>query len=231
MPRSQAFLDWIAGRIGRHFLCYSPAWWNREGVFRLRYHDLVESAESTLERLVAQIGHPVRRPIAEAVEANAIGLKKPAADVWHYHYWQGRPGLWRDLIPAAEARRIAASVPEPFEVLGYECDPNESLTPEEADHNWLRLQLHSTREHLRLERHKHRRTIKDMLELQERFAQTGVALEDERRNHQATLAALDRATLWQRPVEVLRRSPGGIARRVKRVAQSFGTSEPQNLAG
>ena len=73
----------------------------------LRYEDLVADPQRALERLVPAIGEPPRRPIAEVVDANAIGRKKPDHEVWHFHYWQGQPGLWRALIPAAEALAIA----------------------------------------------------------------------------------------------------------------------------
>ncbi|SIO14739.1 hypothetical protein SAMN05444166_2700 [Singulisphaera sp. GP187] len=201
-PRSAAFLEWTRSEYARCFLFHSPAWWNRPDVLRIRYEDLVADAQGALERLVPEIGDPPRKSIAEVVDANAIGRKKPGQEVWHFHYWQGQPGLWRSLIPAAEARAIAQSIPEPFETLGYPCDPDEQLEPIAADRNWNRLQLDSTREHLRLERSKHRKTIKDLLEASQNLERIQVELE-----------AKSQEVV---PVETV---PLVLARRLKRVAQ------------
>jgi hypothetical protein len=221
LPRSEAFLEWARGEYGRCLLCYSPAWWNHAGVMRLRYEDLVAEPEATLARLTGQVGEPPRRSIAEAVEKHSIAQRKPSQDVWHFHYWQGQPGLWREFIPAAEARLIAASVPEPFDILGYRCDPDEGLEPARADQNWTRLQLESTREHLRLERSKHRKTVKDFKTVQEELERARQALESEklaldelRRTLSSTEAQLEVA---MRPNSGLR----SIARRVKRIANRF----------
>lgn len=181
LPRSDSFLEWTRSEYARCLLFHSPSWWNRTGVLRVRYEDLVADTQGALERLASEIGDLPRRPIAEVVEANAIGRKKPGHEVWHFHYWQGQPGLWKDLLPAAEARAIATSIPEPFGTLGYPCDPNERLESFEADRNWNRLQLDSMREHLRLERSKHRKTIKDLLEARQKLRQVQVELEATKR--------------------------------------------------
>jgi hypothetical protein len=168
LPRSREFMDWACSDHGRLFLCYSPAWWRRPGVIRGVYEEFVADPEAALGRMVEQIGEPPRSPIAEVVASGRIGQKKSSQEVWHFHYWQGRPGLWRCLFPAAEARAIAANIPEAFEWLGYDCDPDATLDGRDADQNWLRLQLDSTREHLRLERMKHRQTLQNLTALRAR---------------------------------------------------------------
>lgn len=202
LPRSEAFLEWTRSEYARCFLFHSPAWWNRPGVLRIRYEDLVADAPGALGRLVNEIGEPPRKSITEIVDANAIGRKKPGHEVWHFHYWQGQPGLWKNLIPAAEAHAIARSIPEPFETLGYACDPNDRLEPFEADRNWNHLQLDSTREHLRLERSKHRKTIKDLLEARQNLERIQVELEAK-----------------SQVVVSVETVPLVLARRLKRVAQ------------
>lgn len=225
-PRSEAFLEWTRQEYARCFLYHSPSWWIQPGAIQVRYEDLVAEPEPALGRLADAVGEPVRRSIAEVVEANSIGRKKPGQDTWHFHFWQGQPGLWRKLIPAAEARAIAASIPEPFEMLGYACDPDESLEAAQADLNWLRLQLDSTREHLGLERAKHRKTKKDLSRLQDEHDAAGRMLGEERRSHEETRRALaavssERDDLRGRlaPIEALRSSPRRVARRLKRIAR------------
>ncbi len=171
-PRSEEFLDYVKGFHGRAVLGFTPQWWRRPDVIRMRYEDLVADPAAALARAAEQIGEPFRMPVSEVVEATSIGQMKSNRAQWQYHFWQGRPGLWRSLIPSAEARSMASALAEPFEAfkyacdpfagLGYACDPDESLDPGEADRNWLRLQLDSTREHLRLEKTKHRATAEDL---------------------------------------------------------------------
>lgn len=228
LPRSQAFLEWTRTDYARGFVFHSPSWWIRPGVLRIRYEDLVADPAGSLARVADEIGERLRRPIAEVVEANAIGRKKPGNEVWHFHYWQGQPGLWRELIPAAEARSIAASLPQPFEMLGYSCDPNEQLEPIQADQNWTRLQLDSTREYLRLERAKHRKTIKDLLLVREEL---GESLQIERDAHEQTRLALAATQAESRDVAAVETVPLVILRRLKRMAERVFRIDPADLAG
>ena len=89
------------------------------------------------------------------------------------------------MITAQVARAIAAGRPEPFETLGYSCDPDESLGDTEADLNWLRLQLHSTRENLAVASAKHRKRFEELefertlrLKAEEQLGQVQQALDE-----------------------------------------------------
>jgi hypothetical protein len=227
LPRSQTHLDYATGEHGRLLLCYSAAWWkHRPHEIRLRYEDLVAETATTVGRLVEQVGEPPVRTIAEAVEARSIFRMKPGQETWHYHFWLGQPGLWRYMIPAAEARAIAAAVPEPFEILGYECDPDQTLTEPRADLNWLHLQLASTRENLNVERVKHRKTKEDLTSLQANLERTLQSFEHEqqsqaetRHNLAATQALLDDATSRLAILDELGPALLGIGLRMKRVTR------------
>ncbi len=206
LPRSEAFLNYLRSDEGRMLLSFSPAWWFRAGVLQVRYEDLMADPALVLGRLVEQIGEAPGRSIAEVVEANSIRKKKPSQDAWQYHFWQGQPGLWRQMLTAREAREIVSLQPYVFEFLGYECDPDETLDPAQADQNWLQLQLSSVREHLLLERAKRKRMAHDLeqsLEAQreehERHKATWgdrdrvrQALHDEHERHKATWSDRDR---------------------------------------
>jgi hypothetical protein len=162
LPGGEAFRNYVLSESCRILLCYSPAWWKKPGILRLRYEDLVADPEAALERLAAEIGEAPRRAIAGVVEETSIRRMKPSQQGWQYHYWQGQPGLWRETLTAETARAIAAFIPEPFEFLGYPCDPNEALDPGQAERNWLRLQLESTREHLSLERARRLKAVQEL---------------------------------------------------------------------
>jgi hypothetical protein len=178
-PRSEAFLEYVKGFHGRAVLGFTPWWWRRSEVIRIRYEDLVSDPVAALKLAADQIGESFRRPVGEVIGETSIGQMKSNRDAWQYHFWQGRPGLWRSLIPAKDARSLAASLRDPFEALkyacdpfaelGYVCDPDESLEPAQADLNWIRLQLDSVREHLALEKSKHRQTAEELASLRMRL--------------------------------------------------------------
>ena len=116
----------------------SGEWWSAPGCLGVRYEDLVADPAAELGRLAGALGLAGRGAgVAEAVAANS--LSRSRATVTNQHYWQGRPGLWKLLLPAAEARRIAAAHAETFRSLGYPCDPDDSLDPDAADAHWMAL--------------------------------------------------------------------------------------------
>jgi hypothetical protein len=175
-PRSEEFLRYACNATPDHILRYSLEWWDVPGVVQVRYLDLVNRPVETMERLAADLGLHGPSAIAEAVAEFDIANRRSQVDVWHYHYWQGRPGLWRQLIVANDARRIAAAHRDVFERLGYDCDPDKALSDAEADLNWARLQHESLRQHLRDEQAKHRRTRGELDALRRRFTEgEGVA--------------------------------------------------------
>lgn len=180
-PRSERFMARVTGPGGRVFLSQTAAWWDRPGVLRTRYESLLENPHAEVSRLVDQIGEAPLRPIAEAVAERSFKEMNSTSEVWRFHCWQGQAGLWRKLLTVPEARAIYANVPEAFEVLGYPCDPDEALTPLQADYNWARLQLDSLRD--QLSRNRESRAIRD----------ADAALDEERRAHESTRAALAEA--------------------------------------
>jgi hypothetical protein len=191
LPRSDAFLRYAQGEEGKLLLGYSTAWWDRAGVIRARYEDLVADPEAGFARIVAEVGEEPRVPITDVVATTSITQSKPAQKAWHYHYWQGQPGLWRSMLPAAEARAIAAANREPFETLGYACDPDEALEGQVADQNWLQLQLETTRENLGLERTKHRQMSEEFEIQREHLKRFDQDLAETSRSLAETRAHLD----------------------------------------
>jgi hypothetical protein len=138
MPRSTIFLDYATGAEASSLLAVSREWWRAPGIRQLRYEALVTDAGGELERLVESLGSDVRRPISDVVAELSIPALR-ALTGNDLHFWQGKPGLWRALLPTAEASAIAEAQQDVFLELGYACDPDPALDGRQADANWLDL--------------------------------------------------------------------------------------------
>jgi hypothetical protein len=157
MPRSRAFVEYAAGPRAAELLAVTPDWC-LPGIQVVRYEDLVRDAERRLERLVPAFG-PIRsESLAAAVEACSLArLRRQATN---NHFWQGQPGLWRHLLPAAEAREIAAAHAGVFAALEYVCDPDPALDARTADRNWVRLVGDEIKETLKRNTEGHRAELR-----------------------------------------------------------------------
>jgi hypothetical protein len=155
MPRSRTFVEYAKGPRAAELLAVTPDWWGQPGVVGVRYEDLVADTAAELRRLEAEFG-PVRCGlVTEAVEACALGKMRQRST--NSHFWQGRPGLWRHLLPAAEAHEIAAALPD----LGYPIDPDPDLDALTADRNWVRLVGEETKQALRRATEGHRAQVQE----------------------------------------------------------------------
>ena len=186
-PGSDVFVDYAGSYYGRVMLCYSPAWWDKPGVARARYEDFLSAPAVELGRLVEQLGAAPgadrrggRSPFAERDADQARGLAIPLL---------ARSG--RSLASFDPARRgalIYDGVHEPFDVLGYLCDPDETLDPLQAEFNWARVQLDSTRDHLIRVRDQQMNLAREVKAARDTGSDAqGVG--DERRDHEETRRA------------------------------------------
>jgi hypothetical protein len=138
-PTSEEFLSWACSPRAEALLSVSLDWWDAPGAIRVRYEELVRSTEAELLRIADELQIEPSRAPAEVVAANSMDRLRERRTEPTQHYWQGRPGLWRRLLPAAEARRIAAAQPRSFARFGYDCDPDEQLSRNAADALWREL--------------------------------------------------------------------------------------------
>ncbi len=152
MPRSTAFLDYATGRRAGALLAVSHEWWQVPGCLQVRYEELLQDPEGTLQRLAEALGVPGRATVRDVVAANSMTKLRHSTGS-KYHFWQGQSGLWRHLLPAAETALIVDAHQVVFDALGYEVDPDPHLTGAQADANWIKLiweelaeDLHTLRE-------------------------------------------------------------------------------------
>ena len=91
-----------------------------------------------MTRLAEALGGQSRKTVAETLQAATLPAMRVATGC-RYHFWQGKPGLWRTLLTAAEVEVLAPALTSTLAELGYACDPDPSLTAAQADANWINL--------------------------------------------------------------------------------------------
>lgn len=137
MPCSAPFLEYATGKRTAALLALSREWW-QEDCLRVRYEDLVAEPEQELARLTETLGGEIQLPLAEAISRTTIPKLRRQTHCDH-HFWQGKPGLWKRLLPEVEARQIASAHEECFSEFGYSCDPDRTLSRGQADACWIKL--------------------------------------------------------------------------------------------
>jgi len=136
MPRSRSFLEYANSPRAKSLLAITGDWWQQPDCISVRYEDCVAYPIGEMNKLVAELGPPRVNSAEKAVELCSLSTMRKTSI--NNHYWQGRPGLWRELLPVVEATELAEVVREPLAKLGYDCDPDPILTPSQADANWIR---------------------------------------------------------------------------------------------
>ncbi len=147
-PLDASFLNYATGARACALLNVGVEWWSAPGAVRVRYEDLVDDTHGQLSRVLAELDVQTRRPLAEIISRSTPDHLRSASVDLHFHVWQARPGLWRGLLPAVEARRIFQAQQAAFQTLGYPCDPDESLGQIEAREAWQHLELASIKRNL-----------------------------------------------------------------------------------
>lgn len=133
-PASDEFLEYAVSFGSENLLSVTYQWWQDHTAIKVRYEDLVAAPAIEAARLFERLGASTER-IPEAVSANSLDTFKALPN---RHGWQGRPGLWQELIPFENAHAIFARHRAAFEKLGYAIEPTP-LTREIAESNWARL--------------------------------------------------------------------------------------------
>jgi hypothetical protein len=137
-PSSPSYLDYCVGKRAAALLSISPEWWSSPGVIRVEYEQMVRAPQAELARISQELGEAPRIPIADALQATTIPSLRSKTNVSH-HFWQGQSGLWKRMLAPCAAWQIAGAQPQAFATFGYRCDPDVTLTPIQADANWISL--------------------------------------------------------------------------------------------
>ncbi len=133
-PNSQAFLTYATGPRARALLGITCAWWEIDGVIKLRYEDLVADTRSILDDITSTLGAPNVATDVAIDEMHFSKLQSTTPD--NNHFWKGQPGLWRQLLTSGSAAQIRAAQELPFERFGYAIDEGGSTNAEDALAKW-----------------------------------------------------------------------------------------------
>jgi hypothetical protein len=135
-PQSAAFVEYAISARARALLSVSALWWQRPDCCTIYYEDLVHYTAPVLRKLIHTLTGE-QRSVDNAIAQHT--LEKLRATVRNWHFWQGRPGLWRSLLTPQDADQIARAHWDIFRILGYTCRPDRTLSAFEAEANWLDL--------------------------------------------------------------------------------------------
>jgi hypothetical protein len=137
-PCSAAFLSYALGARAATLLSISPQWSDAAGTWPLRYESMVANPVGEVTRVAHGLGLQLRQSVDAAVADCTLSKLRQQTQCSH-HFWQGRPGLWRTLLPADVAMGVAARHQDCLATLGYDVCPDHGLDRVQAEENWLRL--------------------------------------------------------------------------------------------
>lgn len=137
-PSSPEFISYAIGPRAGALLSVSQEWWHQPGIIRCRYEKLVQNPQGELRRVVNALDRPISDDAIDiAIQSNSLERLRRTSK--NNHFWKGSPGIWKQLIPAPQARSIWEVHSGIFHEFGYMCDPDVTLDLIRANANWFRL--------------------------------------------------------------------------------------------
>jgi hypothetical protein len=136
-PLSPEFLAYALSPRAEALLAVSAEWWAQDEVTSTRYEDLVADPAQTLNAICARLGAVKNDPEAAV---GALTLEKLRPTSFNDHFWQGRPGLWRQLLPSVVAGPILKMHARILSTLGYiEEESDQALDAQTAAAAWAQV--------------------------------------------------------------------------------------------
>jgi hypothetical protein len=135
-PTSAAFREYAVSARAKALLAVTPAWLDHPDVTRVRYEDLVRDPVGTLRTVATTLG-PFRGDPTSTVASLTIERLRPTSG--NSHYWQGRPGLWKTLLPQSLAETIVEAHAPTFAALEYAADSAEWPSARVAAERWHQI--------------------------------------------------------------------------------------------
>jgi hypothetical protein len=118
-PTSREFLQYATSWGAENVLGISYQWWHDPDAVKARYEELVKRPQETLLSLARRFD-PDAQDHNGAISRFSVPFFR---NLPNKHGWQGRPGLWRELIVYFDARRIYKRHKRVFDVMDYPVRP------------------------------------------------------------------------------------------------------------
>jgi hypothetical protein len=116
---SREFLQYATSWGAENVLGVSYQWWHDPDAVKVRYEELVQRPDEALLSL-ARVFDPAARDENRAIGRLGLPFFR---ELPNKHGWQGRPGLWRELIVYVDARSIYKRHKRVFDVMDYSVRP------------------------------------------------------------------------------------------------------------
>ena len=118
-PTSREFLRYATSWGAENVLAISYQWWHDPQAVKVRYEDLVQRPREALLGL-ARVFDPAVCDESGAIDRFNLTFFR---NLPNKHGWQGRPGLWRELIVYFDARSIYKRHKRVFDLMDYSVRP------------------------------------------------------------------------------------------------------------
>lgn len=142
-PTSSAFVSYAVSERAKRLLDLTPAWRaSQRATASLRYEDLVANPEAELEQLLRELDLEPQAEVGNVVAANTLNDLR--SETGSRHFWRGRPGQWRSLLPVHVAGAVAPAHERAFSAGDYDADADASLDDEEVRARWQALLAETT---------------------------------------------------------------------------------------
>jgi hypothetical protein len=136
-PCSEQFVDYATAPRAKALIEISSEWSSRDGIIPVRFEDLVEDPAHELQRIVEHSGIRPITSVDEVIETASFAHLQNEAN--NQHIWQGRPGLWRKLLPPDYAQAVSEPYHRHAAHYGYDLTPDPVLTLERARREWAAI--------------------------------------------------------------------------------------------
>jgi hypothetical protein len=133
-PLSPELADYACSQRFELLMGVSASWTSSADAW-IRYEDLVQDTAGQLQRLASSLDLPHVPDQLDAVIATKT-MATVRQEVDNHHYWQGRPGLWRSLLPPGQVELLRPALADFTEPYGYELTPDPDTTPATAQAAW-----------------------------------------------------------------------------------------------
>lgn len=135
-PVSEEFLRFAMGFGFENLLSVSYQWWHEPSALKVRYEDCVSAPAAIFGQLIEELGGEAGS-VPEFLERFSLQNMRDSPT---RHGWQGRPGLYKELIPTFFAVRIYWSHRRLFQRMNYGLTPY-FLSPGKAKALWQELSV------------------------------------------------------------------------------------------